>query len=141
METQYVAKRAYGVRVPTGFFIFHGHDPKIDYNCGNNSFIIPKHEGHEKQLEKFMANQSADFRVETTKVIVRETTPDGVKHLGWVRPVVPVTGDEAMRDADDAAGAASAEEMTAEAEATAPPPEPETTKPKGKKAKGKKGGK
>lgn len=137
METQYVAKKAYGVRVPTGFFIFHGHDPKVDYHCGNNGFIIPKHEGHEKQLEKFMANQSADFRVETTSVFVRETTPDGVKHLGWVRPVVPEPNDEATRDADDAAAVVAAEEMTAEAEATAPEPEPEPSKPK----KGKKGGK
>lgn len=155
METQYVAKRAYGIRVPTGFFIFHGHDPKIDYHCGRDGFIIPEHEGHEKQLERFMDNQSADFRVETTEVFVRDQTPDGVKHLGWVRPKVaePIAVSDAalemasamseeptreqLRDLEDEAGRESAREMTAMAqEPPAAPPKP----PK-KKGKAKKGGK
>jgi hypothetical protein len=119
---------AYGIRVPTGFFIFHGHDPKVDYHCGNDSFIIPISEAHEKQLQKFQRNQSPDFRVVTTKVFLRLQTPDGVNHWDYVRPVEPEAGDEALRDAEDAAGVKAAEAMT----------EMATAKPK---ARGKKGGK
>lgn len=124
---------AYGIRVPTGFFIFHGHDPRVDYHCGNNGYIIPVSEAHEKQLEKFRKNQSADFKVETTPVYLREQTPDGVNHWAWERPVESEPNDEALRDAEDAAGAASAVEMTEMATAT--PPEATA-----KTAKGKKGG-